>query len=184
MKKVIDLSEHNGIVNFEKVKQEGITDVILRIGWIGNKNNHTKDKRFNEYYRLAKANGFNVGVYVYSYCKSVETLMQGALWVKEQLTNKVLELPVFLDLEDEQITNIGDDVLTSQAVHFCNYFKNNTNFESGIYASKYWFTNKLDYNQIKDYKIWLAEWNGKENHTFNNKVDLWQYTSERSSKWN
>ena len=50
MRRVIDLSEHNGEVDFDKVKADGINDVLLRIGWIGNKNNHTIDTKFNNYY--------------------------------------------------------------------------------------------------------------------------------------
>lgn len=181
MKKVIDLSENNGQVDFKKIKQEGINDVILRIGWIGNKNNHTLDKRFNENYKEAKKNGFNVGVYVFSYCTSIETLKSGIEWVKNNLTNKILELPIFLDLEDDVksgtiISRIGKEILTKQAVEFCKYFEN-LGFKSGVYASLDWFKNKLDINQIINYKIWLAEWNSEENHSANFKVDLWQYTS-------
>ena len=40
---IIDLSEHNGNVDFIKVKKFGINDVILRVGWLGNKNNSTID---------------------------------------------------------------------------------------------------------------------------------------------
>lgn len=183
MKKVIDLSQHNGTVNFEKVKQAGISDVILRIGWIGNKHNHTKDTRFNEYYRLAKANGFNVGVYVYSYCENLTAIESGIEWVYNNLENKILELPVFLDLEDNQISHLSESELTRQALEFCEFFKSK-GYESGVYASKFWFMGKIDVNSLLNYKIWLAEWNGKENHTCNFKVDLWQYTSERRSKRN
>ena len=39
MKKIIlDLSQHNGYVDFEKIKASGIDSVILRLGWIGNRN--------------------------------------------------------------------------------------------------------------------------------------------------
>lgn len=181
MKKILDLSENNGSIDFAKVKEVGIDSVILRVGWIGNKQNHTLDKRFNEYYKEAKKNGFNVGIYVFSYCTSIETLKSGIEWTKNQLTNKVIELPIFLDLEDDAnsgtiISKIGKEILTKQAVEFCKYFTN-LGFQAGVYASKDWFLNKLDILQLLNYKIWLAEWNGKENHTLNYKVDLWQYTS-------
>lgn len=177
MKQILDLSQHNGTIDFEKVKQAGINDVILRIGWIGNKNNHTKDTRFNEYYRLAKANGMNVGIYVYSYCTSLVTLKSGIDWTISQLANKIIELPVFLDLEDGQIAPLSKSELTNQALEFCKTFTAK-GYNAGVYASKSWFTSKIDVNQLLQFKIWLAEWNGKENHTCNFKVDLWQYTSD------
>ena len=45
--KIIDISEHNGKIDFNKVKHDGIDGVIIRVGWIGNKENHTIDKYFN-----------------------------------------------------------------------------------------------------------------------------------------
>ncbi len=54
MIKGIDISEHNETIDFGKVKASGINFVIIRIGWIGNKNNHTLDKYFEENYSKAK----------------------------------------------------------------------------------------------------------------------------------
>lgn len=176
MKKIIDISEHNGQIDFYKVKQAGICDVIIRIGWIGNKENHTIDKRFNEYLNLAKANGFNIGVYVYSYCKNVETLTSGMKWMLKNLNNQKLELPVFLDLEDTQIANISKEYLTSLAKYYCDYMQMN-GYTAGIYANKNWFENHLTHDKLLNYKIWWAEYNGKENATNSLKIDLWQYTS-------
>lgn len=177
MKKVLDLSQHNGAINFTKVKQQGINDLILRVGWIGNKKNHTIDTRFHEYYTIAKANGFRIGIYVYSYCTSLETLKDGMIWTYNQIKNLQIDLPVFLDLEDGQIAPLSKNELTTQAIEFCNYFKSK-GYLSGVYASKSWFLNKLNVGSLLNFKIWLAEWNGKENHTAPFKVDLWQYTSD------
>lgn len=174
-KKVIDISENNGAIDFTKVKQSGINDVIIRIGWIGNKNNHTIDKRFEEYYTLCIQNGLNIkGFYVYNYCNNIETLKSGVEWSKNVLQNKNNQIPVFLDMEDSTIINVGRNVLTEMCNIFCSNFIN-----SGVYANKNWFTNYIDVNSLinKNYKIWLAEWNNKENHSANFKVDLWQYTS-------
>lgn len=176
MNKIIDISEHNGIINFNKVKNDNIDGVIIRIGWIGNKQNHTLDKRFNEYYTMAKNVGLKIGFYVYSYCKTVETLRSGTNWILNQIEGKNFELPVFLDLEDSSIISVGKEVLTQQAIQFCTIIEN-SGYKSGIYANKDWFLNKLNINKLLNYKIWLAEWNGKENHTLGYKVDLWQYTS-------
>ena len=181
MKKVIDLSENNGMVDFAKIKESGIKDVILRVGWIGNKNNHTQDKTFNYNFMQAKRYGFNVGVYVYSYCQSVEAMLSGINWVKNQLINKTLELPVFLDLEDDpksstKISICGKDNLTQQALAFCRNIENE-GYKAGVYASKDWFNRLIDINKIENYKIWLAEWY-VEKPTVSYKVDLWQYTNK------
>lgn len=177
MNKGIDISEHNGTIDFEKVKNSGIDFVIIRIGWLGNRENHTLDKKFNEYYEKAKQVGLKIGFYVYSYCKRVETLRNGINWLIDKIEGKTPDLPIFLDLEDSSIIECGKENLTEQAIQFCTILQN-LGYKSGIYANKDWFLNKLDINKLLDYKIWLAEWNGKENHTLGFKVDLWQYSSD------
>lgn len=172
MSKGIDVSVHNGSIDFAKVKQSGIDFVIIRVGWIGNKNNHTKDVNFETYYKNAKANGLKVGCYVYSYVEN-ETAMNSAInWVKEQIQGKSFEYPIFLDVEDKQINYLSVNLLTNLCKQFCNAFEN-----SGVYANKSWFKNKLDVNELLNYKIWLAEWNGRDEHTASHRVDIWQYTS-------
>lgn len=181
MKRVIDLSQHNGDVDFAKVKQDGINDVLLRIGWIGNKNNHTIDGMFNRNYNEAKKHGLNVGVYVFSYCLTSTAVLSGARWVKDLLINKTLELPVFLDLEDDpdsstKISPCGKENLTAQAVEFCKYIESQ-GFKAGVYASKDWFNRLIDPYRLENYKIWLAEWYVNE-PSVSYKVDLWQYTNK------
>lgn len=174
MEKLIDISQHNGNINFEELKNNGIKNVIIRVGWIGNKQNHTLDTKFEENYKKAKENGFKVGFYVYSYCKSVETLRQGVNWLLEKIDTKQNEIGVFLDLEDETIQEIGIQNLTDQAKQFCEIIKN-SGYIAGIYANKYWFEHLLDIKQLLNYKIWLAEWNKKDNYSVTFRVDIWQY---------
>lgn len=174
MEKLIDISQHNGNINFEELKNNGLKNIIIRVGWIGNKQNHTLDTKFEENYKKAKENGFKVGFYVYSYCKSVETLRQGVNWLLEKIDTKQNEIGVFLDLEDETIQEIGRQNLTEQAKQFCEKIKN-SGYIAGIYANKYWFEHLLDIKQLLNYKIWLAEWNKKDNYSVTFRVDIWQY---------
>lgn len=179
MKLGIDLSEHNGNIDFNKVKNAGVEFVILRVGWIGNKENHTIDKKFEEYYVGAKAVGLKIGGFVFNYCNNENTIISGIKWVKKILNNRHLDYPLFLDMENDdtqevKLSTYGKETLTKISKKFCESF---SNYQTGIYANKDWFTNYLDINTLKNFKIWLAEWNGKENHTANFKVNLWQYTS-------
>ncbi len=174
MNKGIDISEHNGTIDFEKVKNSGVDFVIIRIGWIGNKENHTLDKKFEEYYKQAKLAGLKVGIYVYNYCKSIEAVKSGAKWVLDNLKNREIDMPIFLDMEDTSILDVKN--LNLLCIEFCNII-NQTQYISGIYANKDWFINKLTIQELLNYKIWLAEWNNQENHSLGYKVDLWQYTS-------
>lgn len=168
--KGIDISENNGNIDFAKVKQDGIDFVIIRIGWIGNKENHTLDKKFEEYYAGAKAVGLQIGFYVYSYVTSKSGMLSAINWVKNKITGKTREYPIFIDVEDGQIWNLRKEQLTNLCKYFCENFEN-----SGIYASLDWFKNKLNVKKLTNYKIWLAQWTSSSNHSANFKVDLWQY---------
>lgn len=170
MLKGIDVSEHNGKIDFTKVKQDGINFVIIRIGWIGNKENHTIDSYFEENYKNAKANGLKVGFYVYSYVKNEIAMLSAINWIKKQINGKSYEYPIFLDIEDKQIANLSKEMQTNLCKYFCDNFSN-----SGVYANLEWFNNKLNVNELLNYKIWLAQWTNANTHSADFKVDLWQY---------
>lgn len=48
-----------------------------------------------------------------------------------------------------------------------------------IYASKSWFINKLNMDELKDYRCWVAQWETKE-CTYNGEWDIWQYSATGS----
>lgn len=173
MLKGIDISEHNSTIDFAKVKASGINFVIIRIGWIGNKNNHTLDKYFEENYSKARYNGLKIGFYVYSYVESEEAMLSAINWVKNQISGKTHEYPIFLDVEDKQISGLTKEKQTNLCKYFCDNFKN-----SGVYANLDWFKNKLNVSELTNYKIWLAQWTSASMHSADFKVDLWQYTSK------
>ena len=66
----IDVSRHNTITDFRKVKASGIDFVIIRAGY--GREISQKDPQFETNYKNAKAAGLNVGAYWYSYAQSVE----------------------------------------------------------------------------------------------------------------
>lgn len=55
----VDVSQHNGVINWEVAKSQ-IDFAILRLGWIGNKNNHTIDTQFERNYNECKRLGIPV----------------------------------------------------------------------------------------------------------------------------
>ena len=80
---------------------------------------------------------------MYSYVETSSAMENAISWVKENISDLSLDYPIFLDLEDKQLNNISKDNLTSLAKQFCNSFEN-----SGVYANKNWFTNKLNVQDL------------------------------------
>ena len=174
--KIIDISQHNEKIDFNKVKQDRIDGVIIRVGWIGNKENHTIDKYFEEYYQGATKVGLKIGFYVYSYCKSQQAIASGTQWFLNKIYNKQCDFACFIDLEDPTIEYLDKEELTRHAEVFCKTVESKGK-KAGVYASEYWFKYKMYIDRLITYKIWLAKWvNNKPQENF--RYDLWQYTSE------
>ena len=115
--KGIDVSHFQGNIDWNKVKGN-IDFAILRLGWIGNNNNHTLDTKFETYYNACKSTGIPIGIYVYNYCNSEDTVKSGAEWTVNQLKDKGIDLPIYIDMEDRSIENLGKDKLTSICIAF------------------------------------------------------------------
>lgn len=171
--KCIDVSEHQGVINWAEVKESGIEYAILRAGF-GRTAVDQTDKSFERNYKNAKAAGLKLGVYWYSYADSVEDAKREAEACLTVLKGKSFDLPVFYDLEEGFQTAYGKSMLTNMAKMFCETIKAG-GFTPGVYANLTWFENYLDYNSLKKlYPVWLAQYHLEAQLD----CDIWQYSSE------
>lgn len=171
----IDVSTFQGDIDWYKVKSQ-INFAILRLGWIGNKNNHTLDTKFERNYSECKRLGIPVGVYVYCYSNCEDTAKAGAEWTLQQLNGKSLELPVYLDMEDSSIANLEKDKLTNICIAF-NTVIEQAGLWAGVYANKDWFDNKLNKDIIKyKYTTWIAHYTSGTDK-YKDEYDMWQNSS-------
>lgn len=172
----IDVSQHNGNINWEEVRNH-IDFAILRLGWIGNKNNHTLDTQFERNYNECKRLGIPVGVYVYNYCLSVETVKSGANWTIEKLQGKSLELPVYIDAEDPSEEKLGKRINTDMCIAFNSIIEQSGRW-AGVYANRNWFNNFLYKDEIKNrYTTWIATYCAGTNK-YEGEYDMWQNSSD------
>ena len=174
--KGVDISEHNGSIDFAKLKKN-VDFVIMRIGWIGNKNNHTLDKKFKAYYEACKKYGIKCGAYVYIYSNSVEHAKEGAEWAVKQIKGKEFDLPIYADMEDASIAGLGKTKLTAITTAF-NTVIEKAGFWAGVYANRDWFLNKLDgVALVKRYTSWIAHYTSGSNK-YEGEYDMWQNSSK------
>ena len=169
----IDVSVHNGTINWEETKKH-IDFAIIRLGYIGN-NENKLDGQFERNYAECKRLGIPVGVYIYNYVKTVDRIKDCADWVISNLNGKNLDLPVYLDMEDDSIASLGKDYLTNLCIAF------NTKIEgtkrwAGVYANRNWYDNYLNKDEIKArYTTWIAHY-GVDTNKYNGQYDMLQYT--------
>ena len=174
--KVIDVSKHNGNIDFQAVKNAGIYAVIIRAGY--GREVSQKDSMFETNYAAAKAAGLHIGAYWYSYADSVADAAKEATACLACIQGKQFEFPVYYDLEEQSTAALGKDTCTQIAQTFCNAMEQ-AGYWAGIYANTNWFTNYLDHAILwPRYTVWLADYRQAYNTTLGR--DMHQYTSTGS----
>jgi GH25 family lysozyme M1 (1,4-beta-N-acetylmuramidase) len=172
--KAIDVSSHQGVIDWDKVKSAGIELAILRCGY-GSDKTAQDDTYFEKNYSACKKAGIKVGTYLYSYAENISQAKSEAAHVIRLLKGKKLDFPVYYDLEDADTTGkcskkvIGDIAETFEsAVSAAGY-------KVGIYANKYWFTSILTDKRFDKWDKWVAQYSNT--CTYSGKYTGWQYSS-------
>ena len=137
-----------------------------------------KDSMFESHYSGAKEAGIPVGIYWYSYATDADGAKKEAAACLETIKGKQFEFPVAFDIEDATQRDLGADRLTDIAVAFLEEMEQ-AGYYAVLYSSLDWLRNRFDYERIKRFDLWLAQWRSA-GHTYENPVGMWQYTSSGS----
>lgn len=182
----IDVSKHNGNVNFEKVKQSGIGFVILRIGYRGYLDGSLNiDPTFIQNYNKAKKRGLYVGGYFFSQAKNKnEGIEEREYCLKIIKDNNIyFDYPVYIDTEwannehNGRADNISSNNRTCALIGFCSTMESN-GFYTGIYRSENWLETKVIYNSLRMYDKWIAKWSNFAPSAKYGNFNMWQYSNK------
>lgn len=172
--KGVDVSVHQGAIDWKKVAKDGVKFAILRAGY--GREISQKDKYFEVNYAGARAAGIKVGAYWYSYADSVARGEQEARTFLKAIEGKKFDLPLFFDQEYETaILKLSDATRTDIVLRFVKTVKA-AGYECGLYSSTDFLKNKLVTSRVAGLKIWLAEYGSRLHYT--GKVWAWQYSSK------
>lgn len=177
MKRGIDLSYHNGIVNMSAVKESGIEFVILRIGY--RKKERHIDNKFYENYNNALNIGIPIGVYIYSYALNKNDAIEEANFVLEVVRDLKLEYPIFIDMEDADGYKRKNGISYETCIDICETFCSNiedAGYYVGIYANLDWLNNKINNSRLDRFDKWVAQWSSV--CKYKKEYGLWQYSSK------
>lgn len=167
----VDISENNGYVDFEMLREAGVEFIIARAGYgMGH-----EDGCFSHYVETARDYGFRLGAYWFSYSLDPEQARQEGQYAASivSATDCLFELPIFYDTENSSWRDThGWD--SSLATAECEAFMEGLNgLNGGVYANLNWFSNILDYDALKaKYPIWLAEYSSEPDL----ECAIWQYS--------
>lgn len=177
----IDVSVHNGTIDFSQVKKEGNSFVIIRAGY--GYSITQKDPMFEQNYYAAKAANLNVGAYWYSYALNQEQALLEAKVFQEAIQGKQFEYPLYIDMEDadgykQRNGGVANTTLVQICEVFCNAMRN-AGYYPGIYAAESWFQHQLFHLSSQNDK-WVASWGTNDGRLQVQKLEypMHQFTSE------
>lgn len=169
----IDLSKHNGSIDFARVKASGKVDfAILRAGY--GKTASQKDPQFETYYRCAKSVGIPVGAYWYSYAMSAEEALQEAAACIEVLKGKQFEYPIFFDVEEPKQLALGKDKVTAIIAAFLGKLQA-AGYWVGLYMSASPLSTLVRADVLAAYTVWVAHV-GVNKPSFSGRYEMWQHS--------
>ena len=181
--KGIDVSKHQGAIDWRKVKNAGISFAMIRSGYRGYTEGYIyEDNKFKENVKNAYSNGIKIGVYFYSSAINEKEAIDEANYVLN-LINKYdmksyITYPIAIDIEDFEDTrnyNLSIQERTSIVNSFCETIKNN-GFKPMIYSYTYYLETKLDMDKLTQYDTWIADYYG--NTWYKRKYTIWQYSDK------
>ncbi|MCW6085496.1 MULTISPECIES: GH25 family lysozyme [Clostridium] len=150
MAKGIDISMHNGTVNFSAVKSSGCNIVIIK----ATEGVDYVDPCLNQHYNGAKAQGLNIGFYHFMSEKTSPTQQAIDFWnaIKGKQFNVIPTLDIETNNQGRSQKQISD-----RCIEFLNKFKALSCIDCMIYTGGYFGRDNLD-SRIKKYKGWIAHY--------------------------
>lgn len=175
----IDVSSHQGKIDWQAVGQAGVKFAFIRLGYRGYEaGNLQNDVYVDLNLRGAREAGIKVGAYFFSQAVTVEEAQQEAEFALKILSGFSLDLPLVYDWEyvsdTARTANVDKKTLTESTLSFC------AAVEKAGYRPMVYFNTaqvqKLDMERLGQYPWWLAKYDMQQH--FPCQVDMWQYTNQ------
>ena len=175
----IDVSRHQGKIDWKKVANDGVEYAFIRVGFRGSSEGKmVEDEQFLNNIKGALDNGIDVGVYFYTQATSVEEAKEEAKFLLDLIEPYKITYPVVLDLEEVEGKSRTDGMtqqdFTDAALAFLETVKG-AGYTPMIYGNLKTFFIMLDLDQIEEYDKWFAYYQAPVYFPY--EFSVWQYTS-------
>ena len=172
----LDVSKWQGTINFDKLKENNVEFIMIRVGYQAGFNaKYVLDTFFERNIKEANRVGIPVGIYFYTYALTKEDAYNQAMWVIEQIKPYDVSLPIAFDFEDWQYfskKSLSIHDINEIATHFMDTIEDN-GYKGMNYSSKYYLENIWN---IDKYPIWLAHYTKKTD--YKGKFAMWQLCND------
>ena len=175
--KGIDVSAHQGKIDWNKVAAYGLDFAIIRITEAGN----IADSQFENNFAGCNKHKIPVGVYKYSYAMTVAEIQSEARKVVSTLNGRKIQFPVFLDLEHHNQRALGSESIHKMAEAFRKIIVD-AGYKFAIYCNVDWY-NTVICSHLKKYEFWIARYPQYDNGWLLERLRPewgvgWQYSSK------
>ena len=177
--KGIDVSRHQGNIDWAKVAQDGVEFAFIRVAYRGyGTGKMEEDSYFDQNVQGAQAAGIKTGVYIYSQAITEEEVLEEANLVLQKVAPYQLECPIVFDVElvsgaNGRMNNITPEERTHLALLFCQTIEA-AGYKPMIYHNTEMGALKIDVAALEDYDKWFASYSETLYYPYEYKV--WQYT--------
>ena len=177
----IDVSSHQGEIDWEKVKATGIDFVMIRSGFRGyTRGRINSDEYFEANIKGATSAGLKVGVYFFSQALTTAEAEEEAAQVLESIRGYDITYPIVFDwepVEDENARTNGaeGELITDCAAAFCKKITK-AGYQAGVYFNKSQAYDFYNLEKLAQYDFWLAEYQLIPSLYYD--FDMWQYSCE------
>ena len=179
----IDVSNHQGDVDWEAVRDDGIEFVILRVGFRGyTAGTLNLDNRFVQNIEGALDAGLKVGVYVFSTAITEEEALEEAELALEAIAGYDIAGPVVFDWEANSKSyrnyDLDNDTLNQAALAFCQRVEEE-GYTPMVYFNMSTGYLRYDLSQLDDYGFWFAQYPSESAMypAMYYNFQMWQYSS-------
>lgn len=180
--KGIDVSKHQGNIDWAKVAADGVEFAFIRVGLrgYGTEGKLVEDEYFEQNIKGALQAGIKVGVYFYSQAITDAELLEEANLVLEKVKPYNIELPIVYDVEKVsggkgRANALSVEERTRLTALFCQTVQD-AGYKPMIYHNMEMGTLMLDLGQLEQYDKWFAYYNDDLYYPYAYKV--WQYSEK------
>lgn len=186
----IDVSEHNGDVNWDKVKED-FDFAFIRVGYRGYaKGNIVLDETAKQNMKMANKADVPFGVYFYTQAVTEDEAREEAKFLLKEIKHYSVTLPLIIDFEyatDSDGNTAGRlkeaELSPEEKTEIINAFFDeikDSGYNFGIYASSSMLNNEIDADNLDEKAlVWVADYNNSV--TYNVDYTVWQYSKTGKS---
>ena len=180
----VDVSAFQGDIDWQKVKDSGITFAMLRLGYRGwgKKGTLVEDEYIQKNLEKTKAVGMPIGAYFFSQATSIEEVDEEIEFMLEILGDTSLDMPIVLDWEIPWVPEgkrartdgtVDARALTNMQLHFGRVMEKK-GYTPMIYFNWRQSREMLYLSELEEFPFWLAWYSDRMTYPW--AVEMWQYT--------